>query len=145
MKISVNVAGIDAVRANFARLNDALQNKALANTAVEIEQYITQQADTHSKTGQLVRSIDSRKVPVGYEIFHDLQHAPHAVFVHWGAKAHVIKPKDKKVLRWVAGDQFAFAKEVHHPGYKGDPWMKRAADLAPRIFAKHVETLLRSA
>lgn len=58
--------------------------------------------------------------------------------MHWGARPHVIQPKNKKALRWPVGGKFVFAREVHHPGYKGDPWMVRAAAEAPRIFERHV-------
>lgn len=141
--IKVTLTGIEAVREKFAKLNAIAQGQALSRTAVDVERYVEQQADMHTKTGALVQSVYSRKTPGGYEIGHDLQRAPHALFVHWGAKPHVIKPKTKKTLRWAAGGAFAFAKEVNHPGYKGDPWIKRAADLAPRIFAKHVDQLIK--
>jgi hypothetical protein len=43
-------------------------------------------------------------------IDHNLQHAPHALFVHFGTRPHVIRPKDKKALRWATQNQKAFAK-----------------------------------
>ncbi len=33
-----------------------------------------------------------------------------------------------QVLRWASGNGFVFAKIVHHPGYKGDPYLTRARD-----------------
>ncbi len=40
------------------------------------------------------------------------------LYLEEGTKPHIIRPKDKKSLRWKvgSGDRFAFAKEVHHPG-----------------------------
>jgi hypothetical protein len=97
------------------------------------------QADTHTVTGQLARSLRLR--PEGdsaWIIDHNTQHAPHALFVHWGTRPHVIRPKNKKALRWPSGSggatRFVFAKFVRHPGYAGDPWLVKAADEAVRQF-----------
>lgn len=144
MKISVSLTGIEAVRDSFAKLNAITKDQALRKTAVDVEAYVTREADKHTKTGALIDSVYSKRINQdSYEIGHDLQRARHALFVHWGSRPHVIKPKNKKRLRWPASGGFIFAKEVHHPGYKGDPWLKRAADLAPRIFAQHVNQLLQ--
>ena len=144
MSITVNVSGTEAVRAKLAQLGDVLSRQALAATAVEVEDYVAQQASVHNKTGALVRSVFKTQTADGWLIGHDLQHAPHALFVHWGTRPHVIRPKNKKALRWAAGGKFAFAKQVNHPGNAPDKWLERAAALAPAIFAKHVDAKLRS-
>lgn len=128
----------------MAALGEASIRRAIAAAAEDLEQYITEQAATHNKRGALVRSIDKLQSPDGlaWDIFHDPQAAPHALFVHWGTKPHIIRPRNKKSLRWPAGDNFAFAKEVHHPGTRSDTWMIRAADLAPRMFAWHIQSLM---
>lgn len=142
MKIIVDVAADKAMRAQLLRIGKAA-NRALAKTAEDAEDYIESQAASHNRHGALVRSIYKRRIEGGWELGHDLQHAPHALFVHWGARAHVIRPKNKKVLRWPAGPAFRFASIVHHPGYKGDAWMPRAAAMAPRIFNQHLAALLK--
>jgi len=54
-------------------------------------------------------------------------------------------PKGRKlVLRFPMGGKFRFAQFVNHPGYKGDDWIKRAAAIAPQIFAKAVEDHLKN-
>lgn len=144
--IRVSVSSIAAVRAEFARIDDALRNKAFAKTAVDVEKLVEQAADKHTKTGALFSSVFSKRISAAtYEVGHDLQRAPHAVFVHWGTKPHIIKPKNRKLLRWPSGGSFVFANFVNHPGYAGDPYLTRIADQVPRIFAAHVETLLRKA
>ena len=138
--ITVQVTGTEAVRAQFARLSDIMRNKALAATAVKVEKYAEQQAARHNKTGALVGSLKTVRLPGGsWEIYHDPRIAPHALFVHWGTKPHVIRPKNKKVLRWAAGGRFHFAKQVNHPGTKADPWFTRAAAMVPSIFKAEVE------
>jgi hypothetical protein len=142
--ISVNITGDAEVRAMLAQIDAIGKSQALALTAVDVEAYVRQEADKHTKTGALIQSVFSRKESdSAYRVGHDLQRAPHALFVHWGAKPHVIVPNKKKALRWASGDRFIFARMVNHPGNKEDTWMLRAADLVPRLFVQHVEALLR--
>lgn len=141
MKVTVKVSGTQAVRLQMQRLARA-PFKALAQTAEDVEEIAEAGAAKHNKTGALVRSLYLRRIADGFEIGHDLQHAPHAVFVHWGTKPHVIRPKNKKTLRWPSGGAFSFARSARHPGYKGDPWLVRAAAQAPRLFAARLTALL---
>ena len=142
--ITVNITGDEKVRSMLQRIDEIGKTRALALTAVEIERYVEGEVDKHTKTGALFQSVFSRKQSDGsFLVGNDLQRAPHAVFVHWGTKAHEIRPTKKKALRWASGGEFFFAKLVHHPGNKADPWVKRAAALAPKIFEQHVVTLLR--
>lgn len=165
--IRIDVAGTEEVRAELARIGTVLTQKALAKTADDLEEYIDHAADRHTKTGALRRSIFNRKVGNGYEIGHDLQKALYAKWVVKGSRPHVIRPKEggsyksyktiegkatrkgiakggapRQFLRWAIGGRFIFAREVHHPGYAGDDYISRAARLAPRMFAIHVNTLL---
>lgn len=137
--LNINLTGTESVFAKFKALDDALKSKVVTRLAEAVYDDVEQAVDKHTKTGTLFQSLRLKKVSDGYEIYHDLQRAPHALFVHWGTKPHVIKPKDKKSLRWPSGNGFVFAKFVKHPGYKGDPYMDRAATNAPR----HFEQIIR--
>lgn len=138
--ITVQLTGTEQVRATFARLSDIMQRQAIAATAVKVEKYVEGEAAKHNQTGALVGSLKKARLPDGgYEIYHDPRIAPHAKFVHWKTKPHLIKPKNKKALRWASGGRFHFAKQVKHPGYKGDPWFERAAAMVPAIFRAEVE------
>lgn len=140
--IQITPDGTAELRRRFAALVPDLQAKVLRAGAQRTHDVAQDGADSHTKTGALARSVRMGPIPGGYEIGHDRQMAPHALFVHWGTRAHDIprrdRPRNKKVLRWPSGDGFAFAKFVHHPGYRGDPWMTRARDAA-------IATMLRIA
>ena len=141
--ISVSVTGTERIKAAFAKLDDAVQNKIIRQTANDIKDYVEDQADSHFKTGALARSVYIKRISSGYEIGHDERIAPYAKFVHWGTKPHVIKPKDKKALRFIAGGKFAFAKSVNHKGYVGHPWLKHAAEqIAPVKFKQHLSKIV---
>lgn len=100
-------------------------------------------AARHGKRGDLFASIYNRAIPGGREVGHDPQRAPHAIFVNAGTRPHVILPKEKKALRWVAGNRFAFAKKVNHPGYRGDAYMIAALTEALRQFQSIVDEALK--
>ena len=147
MKFTQDLAGTEAIRRKLEQIGDRLAKRALAETAEELEENVGEWAGRHTKpggTGALFRSIVARPLGDGsqWEIGHDLQVAPHALFVHWGTRPHKIKPKNKKMLRFPVGGKFAFAREVNHPGYHGDPWLAEQAAEAPKIFERRVNALL---
>lgn len=137
--IELNIQGIEAIRATFATLVPETQAKVLRGLAQTAFDTAQTQVDTHTQTGALARSLRLRSDGSGgWIIGHDQQHAPYAPWVHWGSRPHVIRPREKKALRWPSGQGgqtgFVFAKWVRHPGYAGDAWLVKAADEAVRQF-----------
>lgn len=133
------------IKAMLLELGEPLAKKALARTAVELEQYVRDEGKIHFKTGAMNQALSKRKRQGGdvWDIFYDLRRAHYAVYVLFGAKPHVILPKDKKVLRWAAGGKFIFAKSVKHPGNKPDNSLERAKEKFPSAFENHIKTLLK--
>lgn len=88
------------------------------------------QREVPSRTGRLRRSIrvrnaSQRKATV-------VAHYT-AYMVDAGVKAHEIKPKRAKMLRFQVGQgQIVFAKRVRHPGYRPRPFRQRLAEQALR-------------
>lgn len=137
--IEINVAGVAEVRERFAKLVPEMRDKVLRGMAQIAFDTAQRQVDTHTQTGALARSLRLRSDgDGGWIIGHDRQHAPYAPFVHWGSRPHVIRPREKKALRWPSGrgsaTGFIFAKWAKHPGYEGDPWLVKAADETVRQF-----------
>lgn len=50
----------------------------------------------------------------------------YAQMVNDGTRPHVIRPKNAKVLRFVVGGRVVYAKVVHHPGTRANPFLDRA-------------------
>lgn len=142
MKFTVQTFGGDRVRRELVKLGQS-PRKALDRLAEDVEEYVEREAGKHSKTGALFASIGKARTSRGWIVGHDTQRAKHALFVHWGTKPHLIRPKAKRALRWVSGNGFRFSRGVKHPGYRGDPWFVRAASQAPLIFQRHVEAIIR--
>lgn len=147
------------IRVDFGGLGEAKEriegmpgafDRAIARAAQDVFDRVEESVSQHNKPGAdhgaLLDSLYLQKDGDAYEVGHDLSRAPHALFVHWGTRPHIIKPKNKKSLRWVTGagggTSFTFSKGVNHPGYEGDPWMIEAAREVPAIFEKRVRQLL---
>ncbi|MDP2811771.1 MAG: hypothetical protein Q8O34_16660 [Rhodocyclaceae bacterium] len=141
--IRIEIAGQDAIEKHLAGLPVKLETRVLHEMSQIIYDQAQRGADKHTKTGALLQSLYNRPIPGGRKIGHNPQRAPHAVFVHWGTRPHVIRPKNRKVLRWPSGGAFAFARKVNHPGYKGDPWLHQAANEAIRQFDAIVNRALK--
>lgn len=45
-------------------------------------------------------------------------------WIEFGTPPHVIKPKSRKALKFKAGGETVFAKEVHHPGTRPNPFIR---------------------
>jgi hypothetical protein len=52
---------------------------------------------------------------------------PHTILVHNGSPRHTIRPRRSGgVLRFEVGGRIVFARQVNHPGYRGDDFLARA-------------------
>lgn len=69
----------------------------------------------------------------------------YSLFVEFGTLPHIIRPKNKKALKWkgtVVGPRGGkskgdiFAKEVHHPGTKANPFISTTFRLDLPIIVK---------
>lgn len=168
--IEINVQGLEAVRAAFARLVPETQTRALRGLADAAFAAAQRQVDTHTQTGALARSLRLRSDgDGGWIIDHDQQQAPYAPFVHWRTRPHEIRARTKKALYYAGkDDRFHFwwgpktpqeraiimqwmkkkspGSVAHfrwpmHPGYAGDAWLVKAADKAVRQFDAIVQRL----
>jgi hypothetical protein len=85
------------------------------------------QAHAPERTGALKRSL--RKIAVftprgmTFQVGSDLDYAE---AVHEGTRRHVIRPRNGKVMAFDVGGRTVFARQVVHPGSKGDPFLRRA-------------------
>ncbi len=50
--------------------------------------------------------------------------APYWADVEYGTKPHMILPRNGKFLRWEGPDGPIFARKVHHPGTKAQPYIR---------------------
>ena len=144
MGIKINVQDLANVSSEIAVLPDKLAKRTVLEMSQIAYNKMQEGAGRHSKTGALFGSVYNRSLgPLTREVGHDPQRAPHAPFVVFGTRPHVIRPKNKKALRWVSGNGFVFARVVNHPGYIGDDYLTRSADSAVQQFARIVDDALK--
>lgn len=146
--LQVIVQGRESLSAELPAIPKKMQSSVLLQMSQIAYDTAQRGAGSHSRSGgsgALFQSLYNRSIPNGREVGHDTDRAPHAGFVLLGARAHKIRPKNKKALRWPSGGVFRFAREVNHPGYRGDNYLNRAADDALRQFAAIVDRATKEA
>jgi hypothetical protein len=50
----------------------------------------------------------------------------YAAMVNDGTRPHIIRPRRARVLRFQVGGRTVYAREVHHPGTRANPFLDRA-------------------
>jgi len=143
MAISVTIQGLDGVIVELGKFGPQLAKRVVLDMSQIAYDSMQSGASRHSKKGDLFASVYNRAVPGGREVGHDPARAPHAPFVVFGSRPHVIRPKDKKALRWVSGNGFIFAKFVHHPGYRGDNYLETSASDAIKAMPGIVDRAIK--
>ena len=112
-------------------------NQAIKNITQDVYENVRFYAKPHHKTGTLERNIKHKvKKEAGIVGIADSnmlvewkgRKVNYANFVLFGTRQHLIKAKNKKALRFSYKnlDEFVYRKSVHHPGYRGDDFLKKA-------------------
>lgn len=111
-------------RAVTAELN-RLASRDVARVAREVEARAKQLAPVD--TGRLRSSISARpRVTFRGPTVRVAADVNYATFVENGTKPHVIRPRRAKVLKFKVGGRTVYARIVHHPGTKAQPFLSRA-------------------
>lgn len=103
---------------------------AMERSVSKLHNYVATHHRFISRTGTLERAVQSEVTDGGFRGVVSLNEgvAGYGPCVHEGSRAHVIRPRNKRVLRWPGKGGFVFSKISHHPGYKGDPFLYDALD-----------------
>ena len=137
--MSAEIRGIPQLRARIEAIkpNEKLL-RTIALSAVREQKLLTQ---PFRKTGNLARTIHLGAVTASRA--ETIASADYAAYVEQGTRPHVIRPRNRKALRWAAdagsarlsgaprkGSRVRFAKRVQHPGTKAQPFMIPGAQKA---------------
>lgn len=135
--MSASISGIPQLR---ARIEAIKPNEKLLRT-IALSAVREQKLLVPRKTGNLGRTIHLGAVtPTRAET---IASAHYAAYVEQGTRPHVIRPKNRKALRFPAdagsarlsgsprtGGRVRFAKRVNHPGTRAQPFMLPGAKKA---------------
>lgn len=137
IRLTVSVRGsVPLIRADAAmrRANERIAGLGTKAARLRLQR--------HNRTGETSRSF--RASVQGSRGVEWTDTAPQATFLEEGTRPHVIRPRRAKALRFLnpAGDVI-FAKVVHHPGTRAQPWLEPAiansADDFEDLYASEVE------
>lgn len=188
MKVKTEMQNAAKVQAAFAKSAETAKRELRLALKIALRDVQERAQDKHrfkTRTGNLERSIQTRVVsewPIEGEVYLDPSATmitegkwkgfSYGFFVHEGTKAHEIKPRNKKCLRWASviggarevsaadyagmrkgeyrkGSKFTFAMAVNHPGTKQDPFILNALKKSQRhineVFAARLQRAVKEA
>ncbi len=127
--MSGELVGADKLRRRLKAIGDT---RPLLRT-IQLDAVAEAKKRVPRRTGHLARSIGPGSLTGSSAIVH--ARTNYAPIVELGSRPHVIKPKNKRVLAWPAGGtrlsgrartgsgRRIFARIVHHPGTKPQPFL----------------------
>lgn len=105
---------------------EAAINRGGDKAAAHLESKVKQRITGFTRTGRLRSSVAWRRSGRWrWSIGTDVSYARP---VEDGSRPHIIRPRNKKVLRFRIGNRTIFAREVHHPGFAGHHYMRNTLD-----------------
>jgi hypothetical protein len=143
MAISVTIKGLDGVVVELGKFGPELARRVVLDMSQVAFERMQEGASRHSKQGNLFASVFNRPITGGREVGHDLQRAPHAMFILFGTKDHFVAPKDKKALRWAGDGKFFFSKGHRVKGILSDNYLEVAATDAIKAMPGIVDKALK--
>jgi HK97 gp10 family phage protein len=122
-------------QADISKLADALRQTA-DNAQITTQQVLVQSANqilaemealVPVDTGKLRNSLQIQVDPDRVTIGPNEHIAPYGGYVEFGTKAHTIRPKTPGgVLVFKMNGKTVYAKKVHHPGTRAQPFVRPA-------------------
>jgi hypothetical protein len=149
MGIGVKVTGADKAATWASNIVPVTASQVISEMAKIAFSTMQQGAGRHSPrpdgTGKLRSSLynESQGAFVS-RVGHNTSVAPYAQWLLHGSVAHIIRPRNAKMLRFKLGNQTVFARFVKHPGYAGDNYLNVAEQTALSSFARFVDNALRA-
>jgi Bacteriophage protein of unknown function (DUF646). len=69
-------------------------------------------------------------------------HVPYARYVIQGTPAHVIMPRNARVLRWQQGGAWVYRQKVNHPGARPNPFPEKALKPLVPVVGRKMRNLI---
>jgi len=140
MEIKVEIKRLNDLIRAFERAPDEVKREmqlALRVALRDVQRRARAEHRFRTRTGNLERSITTKVlsdwpvrglVALDPAVTRTADGRSYGVMVHDGTRAHTIRPRFKRSLRWPDNSEFIFARRVRHPGTKPDPFLYKAAE-----------------
>jgi hypothetical protein len=146
----VDVREIVQALGRLEQFADRRVRQALQIASTEVAAEAKRNHDYRDRTGRLTSSIRPDEVEgtfgTGFRaklLAGGLRGVTYAAHVEYGTRAHVIRPRRRKALRFVSGGNTVFAQRVNHPGTRAYRFMRNALEaklpLAERLVEQAME------
>lgn len=122
--LDVSIAGIPGLQRRLKAISDFSDDmRELGLIAVGEEKRLAA-----VKTGNMRRQIHIGKITA--KSVETVAGANYSGAVEFGTRPHEIRPRNKKALRFKGRGGITFAKRIHHPGTRAQPFMVPGAERA---------------
>lgn len=139
------VKSLEALAAAPEKVRSGLR-LALKRTASNIASEAKRTHRFKTRTGMLEKAVEFNvdDAAMKAEIYLNEAIAPYAKYVHEGTKPHIIRPKKRKLLRWVSQrtGNFVSKYEVKHPGTNPDRFLYDAAEKLSGKFVSRCQDVI---
>jgi hypothetical protein len=129
----IDTQGLETASRRFAGA-ERIYREEIGRSSPEASRalYNATEREMPEKTGQAKQGLTvvTEPIPNGVRIVAEVRNVPYIRFVVEGTRAHEIRPRFKKVLRFTAGGRVVFAMRVRHPGTKANDFFERGSQRA---------------
>lgn len=141
----LDVADLKRQHAAFVRSHTIAVNVSAEEAASVAQGVAIKKAGFQKRTGKTHKKTKPRVIRRGGKtlIIGVKNTAKHAAVLEKGSKAHVIRARRRKALRFMAGGKLVFRKAVNHPGTKPYRFLSRGRDAGSAAFAKQMTARMR--
>jgi hypothetical protein len=131
----INLSDVIRKHQRFVKLHEAMVEREAREAGEHAEAFVFQSPGFKPQTGALQRATQARVIRSGKRtlIVRVSNKKAYAAAIDRGSRAHVIRARSGKALRFQAGGQTLYRRSVNHPGTRAYRFLYRATNSAGRI------------
>jgi hypothetical protein len=136
----VNLDEVHEQHERFIEAHDKLLTDANERAGVAAEEFVRRYPGFKPRTGKVQRDTKHKVIRLGSGRLLRIENDnPVAAILDGGSRAHIIRAKNGKALRFVLGGRAIFRHSVNHPGTRPYKTFYRATFSAYRLLGQDLE------
>jgi hypothetical protein len=134
----VNLDEVIRGHRHFLARNERAIDQALTTAGRHGVDHVQKNPKFQRRTGKLQDKTTASRIirTSGGKLIRLMNPLPYAAAIDTGSKAHNIKPRRRKFLRFTVRGKLVFARSVRHPGTKPYKFLWRATHSAHRVMGE---------